>query len=107
MLDFVDQCEEMAAAYGCLPAQIMNMPWAHLRVWMESFQKRQRREQKLEAALRNMEMAQNLGASLGIAPGGGGEAPKPNVDFDLDDERVWDRLQAAGFPIEVRQANVR
>lgn len=105
-MDFVDQCEEMAAAYGCLPALIMNMPWVHLRVWMDAFQKRQRREYKLQAALRNMDLAQNIGAAFGAAPGGG-EAPPPNVDFNLDDERVWDSLQAAGFPIEVRQANVR
>lgn len=100
MLDFVDQCEEMAAAYGCLPALIINMPWVHLRVWMDSFQKRQRREYKLQAALRNMEMAQ----SFGMAPTGSGsaDAPTPKLDYDLDDDRVWDKLHAAGFPIETR-----
>jgi hypothetical protein len=100
MLDFVDQCEEMAAAYGCLPALIINMPWVHLRVWMDSFQKRQRRDYKLQAALRNMEMAQ----SFGMAPTGPGsaDAPAPKLDYDLDDDRVWDKLHAAGFPIETR-----
>lgn len=101
MLDFVDQCEEMAAAYGCLPALIMNMPWVHLRVWMDSFQKRQRREYKLEAALRNIDLAQNLGMSMGGVTGRS-EAPSPKLDYDLDDERVWDKLHAAGFPVEVR-----
>lgn len=100
MLDFVDQCEEMAAAYGCLPAMILNMPWVHLRVWMEAFNKRQRREYKLQGALRNMDMAQSFGM------GGGSAAPTegrpPRLDYDLDDDRVWDKLHAAGFPVEVR-----
>lgn len=100
MLDFVDQCEEMAAAYGCLPAQIIDMPWVHLRVWMDSFQKRQRREYKLQAALRNMDLAQNFG--MMSSDTGGSSAPAPKLDYDLDDDRVWDKLHAAGFPIETR-----
>jgi hypothetical protein len=100
MLDFIDQCEEMAAAYGCLPLHIMEMPWVHLRVWMDAFQKRQRREYKLQAALRNMDLAQSFGMMPGA--GAGPAAPQPKLDYDLDDERVWDKLQAAGFPVEVR-----
>jgi hypothetical protein len=79
----------MAAAYGRLPQEILRMPFAHVMEWWRSFQKRTRRNWRMEASLRGIDVMQQMG--------GGGAPGRPPLSSDAFPEaRVNSLLGAYG-----------
>lgn len=84
----------MAASYGVLPQVILDMPWRALKRLMQSFNRRQRRELKMQAAMRGLD-------GIGLFSGGG--SVERNLGrTDVDIERTFSTLQASGFPVKER-----
>jgi hypothetical protein len=95
VLDFLDQCEELAASYGVLPQVILNMPWRALKRLLQSFNKRQRRELRLQAAMRGLD-------GMGLFSGSAGTGERDLGRTDVDIESTFAAMQAAGFPVKER-----
>jgi hypothetical protein len=72
------------------------MPWKALKRLMQSFNKRQRRDLKMQAALRGLD---GIGLFSG-ANGGSGERDLGRTDVDI--EQTFAMLQASGFPVKER-----
>ena len=131
MLDFLDQVEELAADYGCLPQQVISLPWVQLKELIASAERRRLRQWKFQVSLRNMEVAQSMGLMAG---GTSGVAPIPSSTAagervldtstrssmteqrdssdpegpgqkqesgDADDFLFWVKMKAQGYPVKL------
>jgi hypothetical protein len=86
----------MAASYGVLPQTMLNMPWKALKRLMQSFNRRQRRELKMQAAMRGLD-------GIGLFSGRSHETGERNLGrTDVDIETTFTALQASGFPVKER-----
>lgn len=83
----------MAASYGVLPQVILNMQWPALKRLMQSFNRRQRRELKMQAAMRGLD---------GIGLFSGGQPERSLGPTEVDIEQTFGMLQAGGFPVKER-----
>jgi hypothetical protein len=73
------------------------MPWKSLRRLLQSFNKRQRRELKLQTALRGLD---GIGLFSGAPGQTNGERDLGRTDVDI--EQTFAAMAASGFPVKER-----